>query len=173
MTQIRFDGCDLSPRGARTPRFAQPIRRAAAAAVLLLLVAGCGGSGRMAKADYELQVNDAGKKLSQVFGSIDQGRRNLHQLDVRVTRARRTLDQVRTQLSDVKPPERAERAHRQLVVALAALSDDLGMLAAAASRDDRAAVDEARARLSTPARQLLGAIQQLQQAGFDINNGRE
>jgi hypothetical protein len=174
MTRIRFDGCDLSPRAARTPRCAQTIRRAAAGAVvLLLLLTGCGGGGRMAKPDYELQVNDAGKKLSQVFGSIDQGRRNLHQLDVRVTRARRTLDQVRTQLAGVKPPKKAERAHRQLVVALDMLSDDLGALAAAAAKDDQAAVNEARARLSTPARQLVAAIQQLQQAGFDINNGKE
>jgi hypothetical protein len=174
MTQIRFDGCDLSPRGTRTPRCAQTIRLLAVAVSLLLLVlAGCGGGGRMAKPDYELRVNDAGRKLSQVFGTIDQGRRNLHQLGVRVARAQRTLDEVRTQLRDVKPPEQAERAHRQLVISLDTLSDDLGMLAAAAKRGDQAATDEARARLSTPARQLVAAIQQLQQAGFDINEGRE
>ncbi len=172
MTQIRFDGCDLSPRSARTPRYArQPIGAPAALAAVVLLLAGCGGSGRMSKTDYERAVNDDGRLLSSVFGSVDSGSANLHQLSVRVTRARRQLDQVRSDLADVKPPKRAERAHRQLVVALDTLSQDLRRLAQAAKGGKPSAVQEARARLSAPARQLVAAIQQLQQAGFDINNG--
>jgi hypothetical protein len=172
MTQIRFDGCDLSPRAARTPRYApQPTRVLAAATAVLVLLAGCGGSGRMSKPEYERTVNDDGRLLSSVFGSVDQGTTNLHQLSVRVTRARAQLDRVRSDLDDLKPPKQAELVHRQLVVALDTLSQDLWRLAQTADAGDRAGVQEARARLSAPARQLVAAIQELQQAGFDINNG--
>jgi hypothetical protein len=170
MTRIRFDGCDLSPRSARAPRFAHLIALLLAVA-LAATAAGCGGSSRMSKPDYERTVNDAGRQLSAVFGNIDQNATNLHQLDVRVTRARRTLDRVRTTLEDGKPPKDAERAHRSLLIALQSLSTDLGQLARAARSGSRSSVQEARARLAAPGRQLIAAIQQLQQAGYDINNG--
>jgi plasmid stabilization system protein ParE len=131
---------------------------------MLVLLAGCGGSNRVSKAEYERTLNDDGRLLSSVFGSVDQGTTNLHQLSVRVSRARAQLDRVRSDLDDLKPPEQAERAHRQL-------SRDLERLVQTADAGDRAAAQEARARLSAPARQLVAAIQQLQQAGFDINNG--
>jgi hypothetical protein len=166
MTRIRFDGCDLSPRSARTPRYAQAISLLAAVALL----AGC-GSDRMSKAEYERTVNDAGRKLSAVFGSVDRGTTNLNQLAVRVTRARQTLVGVTSDLEAVEPPERAERAHESLVLALQTLSTDLRLLGRAAANGYPKAVAEARARLSAPGRQLVAAIQQLQQAGFDINNG--
>jgi hypothetical protein len=170
MTRIRFDGCDLSPRSARAPRFAHLIALLLAVA-LAATAAGCGGSSRMSKPDYERTVNDAGRQLSAVFGNIDQNATNLHQLDVRVTRARRTLDRVRKTLEDGKPPKDAERAHRSLLIALQSLSTDLGQLARAARSGSRSSVQEARARLAAPGRQLIAAIQQLQQAGYDINNG--
>jgi hypothetical protein len=168
MTRIRFDGCDLSPR-SRTPRcFAQAI---AAVFLLCLLLAGC-GSDRMSKADYERTVNDAGRKLSAVFSSADQGTRNLSQFSVRVQRAKRTLDGVVSDLGAVEPPAKAERAHASLLTALETLSQDMQRLAQAAASGYPQSVAEARARLSAPARQLVTAIQQLQQAGFDINTGR-
>jgi hypothetical protein len=168
MTRIRFDGCVLSPRSARAPRFAQ---RIGAVLLLAVLVAGCGGESRMSKADYERTINDSGRKLSAVFGSADQGTRNLHQVSVRVTRARRTLVEVTKKLEDVKPPKSAERPHKSLVIALHTLDTDLGRLAKAAARGDAAGVTEARARLLAPGRQLITAIQQLQQAGYAINAG--
>jgi hypothetical protein len=168
MTRIRFDGCDLSPRLARAPRSAQ---RIGALALLVLLLAGCGGASRMSKADYERTVNDSGRKLSAVFGSVDQGTRNLHQVAVRVKRARQTLVAVTKTLEQVKPPEAAERPHSSLLVALRTLSTDLDRLARAAANGDAQGVAEARARLLAPGRQLISAIQQLQQAGFAINTG--
>jgi hypothetical protein len=168
MTRIRFDGCDLSPRSARAPRFAQ---RIGALALLALLLAGCGGDARMSKADYERTVNNAGRKLSAVFGSVDQGTTNLNQVAVRVTRARRTLVAVTKTLEDVKPPKAAERPHKSLVIALHTLATDLDRLAKAAANGYPKAVAEARARLLAPGRQLISAIQQLQQAGFAINAG--
>jgi hypothetical protein len=168
MTRIRFDGCDLSPRSARAPRFAQ---RIGALGAIVLLLAGCGGEARMSSADYVRTVNDAGRKLSAVFGTVDQGTSNLNQVAVRVARARRTLDGVTKTLSDLKPPQKAERPHRSLVVALRTLSTDLDRLAKAAASGYPKAVAEARARLLAPGRQLSAAIQQLQQAGFAINTG--
>jgi hypothetical protein len=168
MTRIRFDGCDLSPRSARTPRYRQ--RNGVAAALVVLLLAGC-GDNRMSKAEYERTVNDAGRQLSAVFGTVDQGTTNLHQLAVRVTRARRTLVGVTRKLEAVKPPKPAERAHQSLVIALRTLSTDLQQLSTAAARGDAGAVAEARARLSAPGRQIVAAIQQLQQAGYAINTG--
>jgi hypothetical protein len=125
----------------------------------------------MSKADYERTVNDAGRKLSAVFGTVDQGTRNLNQLAVRVTRARRTLLDVTAKLEHVKPPKQAERPHASLLVALRTLTVDLDRLAKAAGSGYKTAVAEARARLLAPGRQLISAIQQLQQAGFAINTG--
>jgi ABC-type uncharacterized transport system auxiliary subunit len=167
MTRIRFDGCDLSPRSARAPRFAQPT----AAVALAVLLAGCGGSGRMTKTDYERTINDSGRKLSVVFGTVDQGTANLNQVAVRATRARRTLLEVTRKLERLKPPTQAERAHQSLVIALTTLSTDLQRLERAAESGYPKAVVEARARLSAPGRQLIAAIQQLQQAGYAIKTG--
>jgi hypothetical protein len=169
MTRIRFDGCDLSPRSARAPRFFRQ-RNGVAIGLAVVLLAGCGDS-RMSKAQYERVVNDQGRRLSAVFGTIDQGTTSLNQLAVRVERARRTLLAVTKQLEQVKPPKRAERQHRSLVLALTTFSTDLQRLAQAAARGYPQAVAEARARLSAPGRQLVAAIQQLQQAGYAINNG--
>ena len=138
---------------------------------MLALLAGCGGDKRMSKADYEHTINQSGRKLSAVFGTVDQNTTNLHQVAVRVARARRTLIAVTNDLDAVKPPKAAERPHASLVVALRTLAADLQKLAEAADRNDAKAVTEARARLATPGRQLVAAIQQLQQAGFAINTG--
>jgi hypothetical protein len=170
MTRIRFDGCDLSPRSARAPRFRLQ-RNGLVVALAVLLLAGCGGESRMSKPDYERTVNDAGRRLSAVFGTVDQGTTNLNQLAVRVTRARKTLVTVTKQLEDVKPPKPAVHAHQSLVIALQTLTDDLQQLASAAGSGYRTAVTEAYAKLAAPGRQIASAIQQLQQAGFAINNG--
>ena len=68
---------------------------------VLLLASACGGEGRMGKQDYEQQLNDAGRRLSAVFGTIDENRQNLKQLAVRVRRARRTLDATAAELAKV------------------------------------------------------------------------
>jgi hypothetical protein len=164
MTRIRFDGCDLSPRPAWAPRFAVII-------AALLVLAGCGGSGRMSKADYERTLNAAGLRLSAVFGTVDVGTANASELAVKVRRARTTLQQVTAKLAAVDPPKEAEDPHQKLVVALRTLSTDLKLLGTAAESGDANAIAEARARLSAPGRQVVAAIQQLQQAGFAINTG--
>jgi hypothetical protein len=174
MIRIRFDGCDLSPRGARTPRYGQRIGAlAAAAALLLLLAAGCGGGGdgRASKSDYEQAVNGAGARLSTVFGLVDQNTETLSQFAIKVDRARRTLDDVTAKLAGLKPPEKAEAGHERLVAALRELSGDLGNLAAAARTGSQKKTDLARKDLSAPAREILRAIEQLQDAGFSINEG--
>ena len=174
MSRIRFDGCDLSPRGARTPRYAQRIAAAAAGALLLALLAaacGGGGGGRLSKSDYEHRINAAGERLSAVFGLVDQNTANLHQFATKVARARRTLDDVTGDLADLKPPEEAEAPHEQLVGALRELSVELRGLAAAARSGNAKRTELARRDLSPPARAILQAIQALQQAGFDVNRG--
>jgi hypothetical protein len=176
MTRIRFDGCDLSPRGARTPRYAQRIAAVAAVALLFvpLLLAGCGGGGddgRMSKSDYERTVNGAGERLSTVFGLIDQNTATLDQFAIKVDRARRTLDDVTHRLSAVTPPEKAEAGHGRLVAALRDLSGELRSLAAAARTGSQKKTNLARKDLSGPARAILQAIKQLQDAGFSVNQG--
>jgi hypothetical protein len=125
----------------------------------------------MSKHDYELRINDAGLQLSAVFGAIDQGTTNLHQLQTRVLRARKTLARVAATLADVKPPKDAEVPHRELTDALKSLSLDLADLATAAGSGNEKAVARARAELAVPARQIVAAIQQLQQLGYAINRG--
>jgi hypothetical protein len=138
---------------------------------VLLVLAGCGGSSRMSKADYEQTLNEAGLRLSAVFGTVDVGTANANQLAVKVKRARTTLDAVTTKLADVNPPKAAEPAHDKLVLALRTLSTDLRKLGAAAGSGYPKAIAEARARLAAPGRQVAAAIQQLQQAGFAVNTG--
>jgi hypothetical protein len=171
MSRIRFDGCDLSPRGARTPRYAQRIAAVSLAALLVAAAACGGGGGRLSKSDYEHRINAAGQRLSAVFGLVDENTPNLHQFAVKVDRARRTLDDVTSDLGDVKPPEKAEPAHEQLVGSLRELSVELRNLAAAARSGSKKRTDLARRDLSAPARGILQAIQELQQAGFDVNRG--
>ncbi len=74
-------------------------------------------------------------------------------------------------LADVQPPKDAEQAHGRLVGALRELSVELGNLAAAARTGNQKTTDRARAQLNEPARAIISAIQQLQQAGYDVNQG--
>jgi len=138
---------------------------------VLLLASACGGEGRMGKQDYEQQLNDAGRRLSAVFGTIDENRQNLKQLAVRVRRARRTLDATAAELAKVKPPERAQAAHGRVVTALEGLSVDLERIARAADANDEQAVTRARAQLRAPAEELTASFRELQRAGFAINSG--
>ena len=138
---------------------------------MVLLLAACGGDGRMSKGDYEQLMNDAGRRLSAVFGTIDENRQNLKQLAVRVRRAKRTLDQTAAQLASVKPPEQAQAAHGRIVAALQGLSVDLDRVARAADANDPQAVATARAALRAPAGELTASFRELQREGFAINSG--
>ena len=173
MTQIRFDGCDLSPRRARTPRFGERTRLGVLAVAAAVLLAGCGGSDRLAKPEYEQKMNQAGRNLSAVFGTIDERRETLNQLAVRVGRARATLDRITGTLDAIAPPKDAADAHEELVEGLRATSATLGALEQAARDGDQEAVDAARAKLNSAAtaQKIVEAIQRLQQAGFAINQG--
>jgi outer membrane murein-binding lipoprotein Lpp len=173
MTQIRFDGCDLSPRGARTPRFRQRTVAAVIAVAAAVLLVGCGGSDRLSKPEYEQKMNQAGRNLSAVFGTIDQRRANLSQLAVRVARARATLDRITGRLDAIKPPKDAADAHQELVDGLRATSAQLAELGQAARAGDAKGVEAARAKLNSAdtAQKIVDAIQRLQQAGFAINEG--
>jgi hypothetical protein len=166
MTRIRFDGCDLSPR-TRAPRYAKGI----AVAALAVALCACGGSGRLSKAQYEQRVNDAGRQLSAVFGTVAATPAEPAQQAARIRRARSALDHVVDDLSTLKPPPGAEPGNRALVAALRTVSLRLERLATADAAGDSAAVKRAQLEVAAGGRRVLAAIRELQRAGFAVNQG--
>ena len=141
---------------------------AALAAVIALALAGCGGGGRLSKAEYEQKLESAGNGLSAAAQQLAETR-SKKQFKDNVTDLQRAFDDAADDLDGITPPEDVEGANDRLVHGLRALSDDFDEVKDAADESIDAATRKAQ-QVTTGAssREAQQAIQEIRRRGYDV-----
>ena len=140
----------------------------------LLVLAGCGGdSGRLSKSAYERQMQDVLRPLNQELVTRSNAIRNArsHGAAARdIGSLERTLVHAADRLDRMKPPRKAENAHREAVSGLRGYAKVVGEGKAALRDPDPEALREFQAKLgdSTEARRLRRALSELHDLGYDV-----
>ena len=186
MTRIRFDGCDLSPlqgtpvelsvpapqSGTALPcRTMRIVRRGrlVALAAAVILVAGCGGSDRLSKVEYQREVQEAGIDVQNAARGLASAR-NSAEFVRAVQRTQAALARATKRLDDVEPPKEIEREHGEFVAALRGISDEFEALERAGRRNDAQEALRVRQRIqtSTAARRARAAARAMERKGYRL-----
>ena len=107
---------------------------------LAILVAGCGGSSRLTKAQYEKRVQADGKALTKATSSLGASTTSLAALKTAVTSAHAGLEAAANDLESLKPPKEAEADNKAFVAAIRDIEAQFTALAKAADKGDMNAV---------------------------------
>lgn len=116
-------------------------------AVVVALVAGCGGSGRLSKAQYEQRVQTDGKAVSAAVAKISGNPSSLAELAKEVDAAEAAVTKAADDLDKLKPPADAAADNDTIVVALRAIATQLEKLKKAAATGDPSAAQQAAAAI--------------------------
>jgi soluble cytochrome b562 len=140
----------------------------ATALALLAVVAGCGGGGRLSKAEYEQRLRQAGDELSTAVQQLAKARTK-EQFKDAVTEVQGALDDAADDLDGSTPPSDVESANERLVHGLRGLSDDFDKVKDAADEGIDAATKEAQ-EISTgqASREAERAIKEIERRGYDV-----
>jgi cytochrome c556 len=140
----------------------------AAAAAITLALGGCGGGGRLSKAEYEQKLQQAGKELSVSLRQLS-GSTSKPQFEDGVKEVEKALNDAADDLDGITPPEDVEAANRHLVEGFRRLSDEFDEVKAAADQGPDAARQKGR-ELTTGAasREADQAIKEIQRRGYDV-----
>ena len=140
----------------------------AAAAAFAVVLAGCGGGGRLSKAEYEQTLRSAGNELSTAVDHLQQAR-SKEEFEHDVSDVQRALDAAADDLDAVSPPEDVEGANDRLVHGLRGLAHDFEEVRDAADQSVDAATSKAQQiRSGTASREAQQAVEELKRKGYDI-----
>jgi hypothetical protein len=134
----------------------------ALAAAALVLLAGCGGSSRMSKADYEAKVQSDGKAVQKEVAKLNTFT-SMSELGQHIGGAEQAVKAAADDLDKIKPPKDAEADNHTIVVALRTIDTQLVRLEAAAKKGDIAGAQAAGAAI-----QKAPEIKAAQQAAADL-----
>jgi hypothetical protein len=140
-----------------------------AAAAAVALVAGCGGSSRLSKADYEQKIQADGKAVQKVVSKIN-GSASLGSLATQIGAAEQAVKAAADDLDTIKPPQDAEADNKTIVLALRTIDTQLVRLQAAAKKGDIAAAQAAGAAIQNAPeiKAAQRAAKDLKQKGYKI-----
>ena len=140
----------------------------ATALALVAVVAGCGGGGRLSKAEYEQRLRQAGDELSTAVQQLAKARTK-EQFKDAVTEVQAALDDAADDLDGSTPPSDLESANERLVHGLRGLSDDFDKVKDAADEGIDAATKKAQEISTGPAsREAERAIKEIERRGYDV-----
>jgi cytochrome c556 len=135
-----------------------------AVAALTLALGGCGGGGRLSKADYQQKLKSAGRELSQASAKLAQARTG-PEFVTGVEEVQQAMRDVADDLDGVDPPKDVASANDRLVRALRALADRFDQVKEAAKGGAKKARDAgarlAQSKASEEARQAVLYIERL------------
>jgi hypothetical protein len=114
-----------------------------AVVLLAVLAAGCGGSSRLSKAQYEQKIQTDGKAVQKAVASISGNPGSLKQLAVQVAAAEKAAKTAADDLGSAKPPSEIEVDNATIVAALRMIDAQLLKLEQAAKDGDTAAAQQA------------------------------
>ena len=140
----------------------------ALAAVVAAVAAGCGGSDRLSKSDYEQKLQQEGSQLKTAFEAIDfSDVSNLQEFSTKVTNLQQQIDQSANDLDDLKPPEDADEDNDKIVKALHQFSDKFGEMKQAAKDKDEQRIDQIGQEIDPIGQRIDSATKDLEDKGYD------
>jgi hypothetical protein len=133
-----------------------------------LALVGCGGDGRLSKAEYEERVRSAYGEVQQAFRETNVASTN--EMAVRVEAAQEQLREAADELDDVEPPKDIETENSQLVDGMRRYADDLDRLRNAAESGDQRTIDDFNARIAQneAVEQMAEAAERMKFKGYDL-----
>ncbi len=167
-------------RGARR-------RRLKATAVVVFTVAlgvaasACGGDGQLSQAEYERELQEAGRELETAFDGVGSdladvgtGSASLDDVAENVEAMRERIEQEAEELEGLDPPENAEDAHEELVDGLNELARELGEFETAIGEGDVARVREFISDFEglDAVERIEQATRELESKGYSVDDGR-
>jgi hypothetical protein len=120
-----------------------------AVVVLAALAAGCGGSSRLSKAQYEQKIQADGKAVQKAAASISGTPSSLKELAVQVAAAEKVAKKAADDLDAAKPPAEVEADNTKIVAALRTIDAQLKKLEQAAKDGDTTAAQQAALAIQT------------------------
>ncbi len=141
-----------------------------AVVVVAALAAGCGGSSRLSKAQYEQKIQADGKAVQKAVASISGNPGSLKQLAVQVAAAEKAAKAAADDLGAVKPPAEIEIDNATIVAALRTIDVQLKKLEQAAKDGDTAAAQQAAAAIqaSPEIKAAQAAAKDMKKKGYKI-----
>lgn len=134
----------------------------------LFLLAGCGGDGRLSKAEYEETVRSAYAEVQRAFRETNVA--STKDLAVRVEAAQEQLRETASTLENVESPTEVEAENRQIVEGMRAYAEDLDRLRNAAERGDTKTIEDINARITQneSVEQIASAAESMKFKGYDL-----
>jgi hypothetical protein len=134
-----------------------------------LLVAGCGGGGRLSKAEYQQKIQAEGKTAQQALTKLSKVT-SLSALAQQVGAVEKAVERVADDLDGLKPPQDVEDDNATIVTALRTIDGLLKELRKAATSGDLGAAAKAGTAVqNTPeVKAAEQAIKDLKAKGYDV-----
>jgi hypothetical protein len=140
----------------------------ALAAALVLVFTGCGGGGRLSKAQYEQKLRQAGQELGTALRGLASAR-SKEDFQQDADAVQKALNDAADDLDGITPPQDVEGANQRLVDGFRRLADDFETVEKAADKGPDAARQAGRAIATGAAsRVALQAIKEIQRRGYDV-----
>jgi chromosome segregation ATPase len=134
------------------------------------LVAGCGGSSRLSKAQFEQRIKADGRAVEQAVAKVDATPTSMQVLAKQVAAAEQAVKAAADDLAAAKPPADAEGSTKTIVRALRTIDAQLQKLEQAAKKSDIIAAQAAAAAIqgSPEVKAAQTAAADLKKKGYDI-----
>jgi hypothetical protein len=141
-----------------------------AVVVLAALAAGCGGSSRLSKTQYEQRIQKDGKAVQQAVASISGNPASLKQLALQVAAAEKAAKKAADDLDGAKPPAEIDADNTTIVAALRTIDAQLLKLEQAAKDGDGAAAQAAASAIQNAPeiKAAQTAAKDMRKKGYDI-----
>ena len=132
-------------------------------------LAGCGGTGRLTKKEYERQVQAVYADVQQAFRATDVPR---SELSPRLASAQRQLDEAAARLLELKAPQEVVAQTAAIATGLQRYAADLAALRHDLASGRPGAVDRFNASLrkNEAIEQISEAAEELKFSGYDLGD---
>jgi hypothetical protein len=141
-----------------------------AAVALLAIAAGCGGSSRLSKAQYEQKIQADGKAVQTAVAAIRANPGSLKDLAKQVAAAEKAAKAAADDLGGLKPPADVATDNATIVTALRTIDVQLKKLEQAAKHGDAVAAGQAaNAIQSSPEiKAAEAAVKDMKAKGYNV-----
>jgi hypothetical protein len=142
-------------------------------AVLAVGLAGCGGSGRLSKSEYEQELQAQGETLKSAFQGIDvTNSGNLKEIGTKIGKLQTKLETAANEIDDLDPPKDAEADNRKIASALHKFADEFGKMKKAAQSGDPQQMQKIEQEITNAqeVKDAQKATQDLQAKGYKVGS---